>query len=91
MSLGLSPRVLASFDEDDDDDVIVLGMPWQRGHTLAIFSALCLSQRSRGSLGALTQLCISPTPAPHPHSSSLLISSSFSSASVILTPALALR
>lgn len=72
MSLGLSPRVLASFY---DDDVIVLGMPWQRGHTLSIFSALCLSQRNQGSSGALTQFTSLPR-LPFPLSSSPLSSSS---------------
>lgn len=36
---------------DDGDDVIVLGMPQQRGHMLAIFSPLYLSQWNRGELG----------------------------------------
>lgn len=36
---------------DDRDDVIVLGMPQQRGHMLAIFSPLYLSQWNRGELG----------------------------------------
>lgn len=54
----------------DDDDVTVLGMPWQRGHTLAVFSALCLSQRFEGGSGALTQLPslprLPPSPPPPP-------------------------
>lgn len=49
----------------------------------------CLSQRNRGSSGALTQLTsLSPTP-PSPRPSSLLATSSFSSVFHILTPALA--
>lgn len=64
VSLGLSPHVLASFD---DDDVIVLGMPWQRGHTLSIFSALCFSQREiRGARGLWLNSHLSPTPALPP-------------------------
>lgn len=38
---------------DGGDDVIVLGMPQQRGHMLAIFSPLYLSQWNRGQLGGL--------------------------------------
>lgn len=42
-------------------------MPWHRGHTLFIFSALCLSQRNQGSLGVLTQLASLPHhPLPLP-------------------------
>lgn len=42
-------------------------MPWHRGHTLSIFSALCLSQRNQGSLGVLTQLASLPHhPLPLP-------------------------
>lgn len=42
-------------------------MPWHRGHTLSIFSALCLSQRNKGSLGVLTQLASLPHhPLPLP-------------------------
>lgn len=49
-------------------------MPWQRGHTLSIFSALCLSQRNQGSSGALTQLALPPTSAlPPPFFSALLL------------------
>lgn len=44
-------------------------MPWLRGHTLSIFSALCLSQRNQGSSGALTQLASLPRP-PFPLPSS---------------------
>lgn len=57
VSPGLSLCVLASsndnsdeeHDDDDDDvgdddDVIVLGMPWWRGHALATDSARPLSQ-----------------------------------------------
>lgn len=39
-------------------------MPWHRGHTLSIFSALCLSQRNQGRLGVLTQLASLPHPPP---------------------------
>lgn len=50
-------------------------MPWQRGHTLSIFSALCLSQRNQGSLGALTQLASLPRlPSPSFHSALLSLS-----------------
>lgn len=55
---------------DDGDDVIVLGMPQQRGHMLAIFSPLYLSQWNRGELGGFdSTLHLSHAykhPSPHP-------------------------
>lgn len=68
--LGLFPRVLVT--SDDGDDVIVLGMPQQRGHMLSIFSPLYLSQCNRGELGGFDSTFASlpclqtPTSPTHP-------------------------
>lgn len=75
----------------DDDDVIVLGMPRQRGHTLSIFSALSFTEKPR-ELGGFDSTHIShPRPPPPilplcspPPPSPLCLSHSDSSVSSVL-------
>lgn len=78
------------FDDELDDDVIVLGMPWQRGHTLSIFLAQWLSQRNQGSWGALTQLASLPRPPARP-SPSLLAALLWQSVTIWLRRSLCLN
>lgn len=69
----------------DDNYVIVVGMSWQRGHMLSIFSAPCLSQRPHRSSGVLTHpaslqhpCSLLPLCSPSPSSSACLLHSDFS-------------
>lgn len=55
--------LLVSLVVFDDDDVIVLGMPWQWGHTLSIFSALSFTEKPR-ELGGFDSTHISLSHAP---------------------------